>query len=292
MHAQMVHNGRLRPVENCLSPGQYGLLSGWGVFSTLRIYEGVPFAYEWHWERMARDAGRLRIKFDFDADEIRGHLLRLIEANHALEAAARMYFVRNQGGIWSAASDAETDYLLFTADIKPWPASSRLSVAAQARHAASPLAGVKVLSWVGNVATLEEAQQRGFDEVVLLNERDEVSECTAANIFIVRGGWLITPPLDSGCLPGVTRRAIIETLRGTELAVREDAFTLDDLRIAEEVFISSTTREVMPVREVEGARFPESGPVTARVRDALRTYIRDYVNAAKRYHEKTVMSDE
>ncbi len=276
MHSLILHNGRLGPVEACLSPGQFGLLSGWGVFSTLRIYSGVPFAFEWHWERMSRDARRLRVRLDFHPEEIRQQLLRLIGANQAQEAAARVYFVRNRG-LWSAGTTRDTDSLMFTADIASWPASSRLAVCPQARHAASPLAGVKVLSWIGNVSTLEEAQERGFDEAVLLNERGEVAECTSANLFAVRGGTLLTPPLDSGCLPGITRRTILELAPRLGLQVREQPLSLGELRAADELFLTSTTREVKPVREVEGSAFPELGPVTARVRAAFQDYVREYV---------------
>ncbi len=279
MHSQIIHNGKLGPVEACLSPGQFGLLTGWGVFSTLRIYSGVPFAFEWHWERLSRDAGRLRVSLDFNPEQIRGDLLRLIAANNALEAAARVSFVRNGGGLWSAKTGRDTDYLMFTAELSPWPVSSRLAVSPQARHAASPFAGVKVLSWVGNVATLEEAQERGFDETLLLNERNEVAECTAANLFVVRGGKLLTPPLDSGCLPGVTRRAIFEAAPRAGLEIIEQPLLLDQVRTADEIFITSTTREIMPVREVEGTMFPEGGPVTARVREAFRGFVRAYVES-------------
>jgi len=185
--------------------------------------------------------------------------------------------VRNKGGIWSLPPARETDYLLSTADLNPWPASSRLTVTPQGRHAAAPLAGVKVLSWITNVATLEEAQSRGFDETVLLNERGEVSECTAANIFIVRGGRLMTPSLATGCLRGVTRRTVFAAASRAGINIEETAFTLDELRAADEVFISSTTREIMPVREVDTTMFAVPGPWTERVHALYRGFVREYL---------------
>lgn len=282
MHSLIVHNGRLGPVEACLSPGQVGLLTGWGVFSTLRIYAGVPFAFEMHWERMSQDARRLRVRLDFDPEQIRRDLLKLIDANGAREGAARVSFIRNRGAFWSADTGRETDYLLFTADLQPWPLSARLTVLPQARHAASPLAGAKMLSWVGNVTTLEEAQGRGFNEAVLLNERGEVVECTSANIFVVRQGKLLTPPLDSGCLPGVTRRVLLELGPKLGLETRQQVLQLDDLHAADELFLSSTTRELMPVREVDGSPLPECGPVTERLRATFQAYVRGYVERNQR----------
>ncbi len=287
MHSLIIHNGRLGPLETCLSPGQAGLLTGWGVFSTLRIYAGLPFAYEMHWERMSQDARRLRLRLEFAPDEIRQDLLRLIDANNAREAAARIYFVRNRSGLWSAQTGRDTDYLLFTADLQPWPAAARLTVTPQARHSASPLAGVKMLSWVQNVATLEEAQARGFDETVLLNERGEVAECTAANIFAVAGGKLLTPPLDSGCLPGVTRRVLLEVAPRLAIETHEQALRVDDLLAADEVFISSTTRELIPVREVDGSALAGGGPVTARLQAAFQDYVRQYLERHQRVASST-----
>ena len=97
--------------------------------------------------------------------------------------------------------------------MKDWGGGVKLSVHAQARHAACEFRGTKILSWALNLAMLEEAQEAGFDEVILLNERGEVSECTSANIFAAQGSQVWTPPLDSGCLPGVTRELLLEEVR-------------------------------------------------------------------------------
>ncbi len=281
MHSRIVHNGVLRPMEACLSPGQVGLLTGWGVFTTLRIYGGVPFAFGLHWERVSHDAQRLRMQLDFEPEQIRQQLLQLIAANGAREAAARLSFVRNRAGMWSVKTGCETDYLLFTAELPPWPSSARLTVSPHARHAASALAGAKMLSWVANVATLEEVRERGFDETVLLNERGEVSECTAANLFAVRQGKLLTSSLDSGCLPGITRRIVLKLGPQLGLETREQVLRLDDLHTADEVFLSSTTRELMPVRELDGSPLPQ-GPVTARLQTAFQAYVRNYVESHQR----------
>lgn len=282
MHSQIIHNGRLAPVGPCLSPGQLGLLGGWGVFTTLRIYSGVPFAYEYHWERMTRDAGLLRVELPYHAAEIRGQLSRLVEANGAQEGAARIYFIRNGGNVWSMPAERETDYLIFTAGLPAWGESARLTVTPQGRHAASSLAGVKVLSWISNLATADQVHERGFDETILLNERGEVAECTAANVFIVRNGTVLTPPLDSGCLPGVTRRVLLEAASAAGIEAREQVLRLDDLPAADEVFISSTTREVLPVREIDGRQLRQQWPASTGLRAVFRDYVRRYVERNQR----------
>src|SRR5690606_29822021 len=111
------------------------------------------------------------------------------------------------------------------------------------RHAANEFAGVKYMSWAQNLTWYERAHEQGFDEVVLLNERGEVAECTSANIFIASEGRVYTPPLSSGCLPGVTRAALIEDIRpAIGLRVTEKTLLPSDLEAADEVFITSTTR--------------------------------------------------
>src|SRR5581483_3662958 len=104
MHRHLLHNGEIRDTtEPLVSPGQVGFMNGWGVFSTLRVADGVLFAYERHYARMQRDAERFRIEFDFDAAELCDLLLRLIEANQAYNATLRVAIVRNRGGLFEGA---------------------------------------------------------------------------------------------------------------------------------------------------------------------------------------------
>ncbi|MEJ2008360.1 MAG: aminotransferase class IV, partial [Acidobacteriota bacterium] len=101
LHRFVHHNERLVPMEEVrLSPGQAGLLNGWGVFTTLRIYGGRPFAFRRHWKRLATDAGRLRIPVEFKPEVVFKQLARLIEANHVADGCARIYFIYNKVGYW------------------------------------------------------------------------------------------------------------------------------------------------------------------------------------------------
>lgn len=274
MHSLVLYNDRLAPAtERILSPGQIGLLSGWGVFTTLRIYDGVPFAWERHWARMAKDAALLHVPLTADRDDVYGRIVELIRANHAEDSVARLCVVRNQGGFWEGPGIASAaDLICLTADVKSWSDTVRLTVARQARHAASGFAGAKILSWAHNLTWVEEAQSRGFDEVILLNERDEVAECTSANIFAVLDGKVLTPPLASGCLPGVTRNLLLEEIGGVE----EKTLRLEDLYRAGEVFITSTTRELLAVSRIDDRAIPVTGQTRARLQQAFTDYVRRY----------------
>jgi branched-chain amino acid aminotransferase len=282
MHPLLLHNGVLRDTgDNFLSPGQVGLLNGWGVFSTIRVYDGVMFAWKRHWDRMVRDAKKLRIPMPSEVD-LERQLHKLIEGNQAYNATLRVCVVRNRGGMFEGpAVRSDYDVIAFTRDVNDWGESVRLGIVPQARHAENEFAGTKVLSWAFNLTWYESARERGFDEVVLLNERNEVSECTSANLFVVHDGRVITPALrSSGCLAGITRDVILHDL--AELDVSERTLLLPDLESADEVFITSTTREVLPVSFIDqiGTK-PVNGPVTARVSEAFTEFTRVYTGQHK-----------
>ncbi len=118
----LLHNDDIRETgERGLSPGQVGLLNGWGVFSTLRVYDGVPFAFERHWDRMKYDATRMRVPFPEDAAWLEGNLHRLIEANRASNATLRVVVVRNRGGLYEGPSmRRDFDVIAFTVEVKTW----------------------------------------------------------------------------------------------------------------------------------------------------------------------------
>ena len=214
MHPYVLYNDQIvRATDAILRPGQLGLLAGWGVFTTFRVYEGVPFAFARHWQRMERDAALLHIDLRFNGDEVEADLMKLVAANDAAESTLRLCGFRSEGGFWAGpGSGNASDLVAMTNDLKRWKDSVALGVSENARFAASPFAGTKTLSWAHNLTLVEAAQAEGFDETILLNERGEVAECTSANLFAVRDERTYTPPLSSGLLPGVTRALMIEEL--------------------------------------------------------------------------------
>ena len=280
MHRFLLHNDEIRDAgDRILSPGQVGLMNGWGVFSTLRVYDGVLFAWERHWDRMRSDAARMSVPFPEASAWVHQRLVRLIEANQAWNATLRVCIVRNRGGMFEGPEGPPAfDLIAFTRDVNQWGEGARLGVVAHARHAASPFAGAKILSWSQNLAMYERAHADGFDEVVLLNERGEVSECTSANIFLAQGTRVWTPPLSSGCLPGVTRAVFLEEIQVPGFEIFEDTVFPSDLEAADEVWITSTTRELLRVTSVDGLQLNAGhGPIRARLQDAFQKFVRTYV---------------
>ncbi len=284
MHAFILHNDRILPAASAvLAPGQIGLLSGWGVFSTVRVSGGVLFAWERHWARLRHDAELLRVPFPADPDAVRRSLLKLVEANGAYDSTLRLVIVRNRGGIWEGPGlDRDYDLIALTTTLKNWGEGTRLALVPNARHGASPFAGVKSLSWSMNLCWLEKAQVRGFDEALLLDEHGNVSECTSANIFIARGSRVLTPPLSSGCLPGVTRDLLLHEIHVPGIKVEEQDLTPADLLSADEVFITSTTRNLLPVRSLEQDELKCRGNVHMLLSAAFAGYVESYVGAEAR----------
>lgn len=284
MHKLLLHNGAIRAADELLlSPGQTGVLTGWGVFSTIRVYDGVMFAWERHWKRMVQDAKLFRVPFPSDSDALHADLMRLIEANQAWNSTLRVSVLRNRGGLFEGPGiTREYDVIGFTREVRVWGTEVRLGIQLNARHAANEFAGAKILSWAQNLAIYERAHELGLDEMVLLNERGEVSELTSANIFAVHGGVVRTPPLSSGCLPGVTRAVMLEELRVPGIEVRESTLLPADLESADEVIVTSSTRELLPVVFIQGLNLRVRG---SEVCDKLRAALIDYVHAYVARHK-------
>jgi len=291
MHRFLLHNSDIRSTaERDLSAGQVGLLCGWGIFSTLRVYDGVMFSWERHWQRMCRDAERMHVPIPGDPATLESKLQDLIAANEAWNSTLRVAIIRNRGGLFEGPGlTRDYDVIAFTVDPVRWPKTMKLGLIPQGRHAASEFAGTKYISWAENLTRYERAHQQGLDEVVLLNERGEVSECTSANIFAVdaSGKHVWTPPLNSGCLAGVTRAVLLEEVKVSGVTIEEKVLLPQDLSTASEIFVTSTTRELLPVISIQGlaleTRTAEAGaPVCDRLSAAFSERVKSYVNPRRK----------
>lgn len=281
IHRHIYHNDRLSPVERVrLSPGQAGLMNGWGLFSTLRIHRGEAFAYERHWRRLEKDAAIIRLPMPYAGPKVRVYLHEVIRANKVDDGCARIYLIYNSVGFWkSAEKQPDVDLIINTADLPSYQEPVRLRVREHGRHAASMLCSVKTTSWLNNVWAAADAANEGFDEVIMLNERGEVAECTSANIFAVKNGKVITPPLSSGCLEGVTRGILFEIAPEAGVSLTEQTIRLEDLYSADEVFITSTNRNLISVGEIAGKKIAGvARGVTSQLRELFEVYLTEYVS--------------
>ena len=284
MHPYLLHNDEIRAArDSVIAPGQVGFLNGWGVFTTIRVYNGVMFAWERHWARLCRDAAKMYVPMPEQSAWLEAQLYRLIDANRAIEATLRVAIVRNKGGMFEGPDiERDFDVIAFTRDVADWGDAVKLGIVSQARHAANEFAGVKFISWAQNLAWYEQAHRRGLDEMVLLNERNEVSECTSANIFTVFGDRVFTPGLrTSGCLAGITRDVLLNDIHIPGVEIGEHVLLPADLQSADEVFITSTTREILPVKSIEGLSIKMGRSMIPRLQEAFTAYHQTYIEATK-----------
>jgi branched-chain amino acid aminotransferase len=237
-------DGAISPAADARIPvTDEGLLRGDGAFEVIRLYGGRPFALEDHYARLARSCAGLRLPSDLDA--LRAEVAALLEAAGPADALLRLVLTRGGRRI---------------AIIEPLPV--RAAVARVASVTFSPtrvLDGLKTLSYAANMLAGRLARERGCDEALYVTPHGRVLEGPTWSFFWVRDGELLTPPLEDRILASITRARVLE-----ECSVSEEPCTLDDLRGAEEAFIASTVREVMPIAAIDDLELPAApGAVTA-----------------------------
>ena len=252
-------NGRLvAPDEPAISALDHGVTVGDGVFETLKVVGGRPFAMTRHLDRLERSAAGLGLPAP-DRDGVRDACATVVtqltdEAVYRL----RITFTAGEGPLGSDRADGASTLLVAASPAPAWGGGTTLAVAPWPRNEHSPLTGLKTTSYADNVVALSWAKQRGAGEAVFANSAGRLCEGTGSNVFVVLDGRLVTPPLSSGCLAGITRALVIEWCG----AVEED-LPVQALDQADEVFITSSTRDVQAVTAVDGQP-KQQGPITAR----------------------------
>jgi branched-chain amino acid aminotransferase len=251
-----------------VSPFDHGLLTGDGVFETLRVYDGQPFAVRRHLARLERSAAGLGLAVP-DAAELRAALDAVVEANGFRRARLRVTVTggpsplgSERGGVAPtiivaggplSAADEPADVV-----VVPWPRNER-----------GALAGLKTISYGENVVALAYARERGAGEAIFGNTAGKLCEGTGTNVFVGVEGRLVTPPVSAGCLAGVTRDLLLETTGATEADL-----PLTALGEAPEAFLTSSTREVQPIRAVDRRPLPDApGPLTTAAAEAFAAIV-------------------
>jgi branched-chain amino acid aminotransferase len=263
-------NGRLCNLDEArISPLDHGLLVGDGVFETLVARQGRPFAAREHWERLVHSCGVTGLKAPPEADCLAA-MEAVLKANLLNEARVRVTITGGDGPLGSERGDSEPTMLVSATALKPWPPTERVCLAPWTRNENGALAGVKSTSYGGNVRALAYARARGCGEALLANTRGELCEGTGSNVFVLMGGRLITPPLASGCLAGVTRRLVLKACSEAGIACFEEALPAEAaLRCCDEAFLTSSTRDVHPVSQIGERALTPAGPVTGLVAAAF-----------------------
>ena len=252
-------NGRIVSGETAaVSVFDHGLLVGDGVFETFRVVDGAPFALTRHMQRLAASAAAIGIDVP-DESEMRAAISDLVAHAGLEQARLRLTVTSGPGPLGSSrGAGPPTAILAITAD-SDWPPTASVAVVPWPRNERSALAGVKSTSYAENALALARAHEIGASEAIFANTAGNLCEGTGSNVFVGIGGELLTPPLSAGCLAGVTRALLLEATAAVERDI-----PISDLATADEAFVTSSTRGVHPVSDVDGIALPSCpGPLTS-----------------------------
>jgi branched-chain amino acid aminotransferase len=260
-------NGELLPDDDArVSVFDHGLVVGDGVFETIKVAAGVPFAMTRHLQRLRKSALGLGL-VEPDLESIKAGAMAVVAASGAPPLARmRITYTAGKAPLGSERGNSPATSIVAMAE-QPFPAAAVDVVTVPwPRNERGALSGLKTTSYGENVRALAYAAERGGSEAIFPNTVGQLCEGTGTNVFVVKGGRLLTPPLSSGCLAGVTRALVIEWAD----AVEED-LPLDALATADEAFLSGTTRDVQPIRNVDGKPLPAApGSVTQKAAEIFR----------------------
>jgi branched-chain amino acid aminotransferase len=285
MAATVNVNGRVSAQEHAvISVFDHGFLYGEGVYETLRTYNGQPFLFDRHMRRLRNSADMLALAVPLTNEEIDARFRETMRTaglgdSREREAYIRILVTRGIGELTydPAATPMPSVVVIVKPNVHPareiFERGVRVSLVGVVRNHPStvnPL--IKSNSLLNNALAMQEALRHGGFEGVMRNHKGELAECTQSNLFIVKNGAALTPPLDAGLLPGITREFLFEVGAEAGIPVREQVLRDDDLLGADESFLTSTTRELVPIVQVDGTTIGAGtpGPVTRALLDGYR----------------------
>ena len=268
-------NDRLVPEEEArVSVFDHGLLYGDGVFEGLRSYSGRVFRLEAHLDRLWASARAICLEIPLSKEVLGRAVNETLAANNLADGYVRLVVTRGAGSLGLDPNRTKNPQVIVIADTialyarEAYEQGLRIVTAATQRvHPAALSPRVKSLNYLNNIMAKLEGLQAGCVEALMLNHKGEVAECTADNVFVVRGRRLLTPPPDAGILEGITRGAVMELAEAAGIDCREATLTRHDLYTADECFLTGTAAEVLPVVEIDGRKVGPGtpGPMTTRL---------------------------
>ncbi len=265
MSALWINGALVDEADARISPFDHGLLTGDGVFETLRIAGARPFAARRHLDRLARSTAGMRLPCP-PAAVVRDAMEQVIRANGIEVGRLRVTVTGGPSALGSDRAATGPTVIVAAGPLPVWPPAADVAVAPWPRNERGALTGIKSTSYGENVVALADARDRGAGEAIFANLAGNLCEGTGSNVFVAIGGRLVTPPLAAGCLAGVTRDLVLELVD-----VVEEDLPVTALAAAEEAFLTSSTRDVQPIRAVDGKVLPACpGPVTAAAAAAFR----------------------
>jgi len=282
MAATVSVNGRITSGADAVVPVfDHGFLYGEGIYETMRTYRGRPFLYERHMRRLRNSARMILLELPFSNDDLAARIAETMTAAalEGAEAYVRVLVTRGVGDLTydPRATPNPSVIVIVKPHVHPSPERYEHGVGVVIvdvvrNHPGTVNPMIKSNNLLNCALAAQEAIRRGGFEGIMRNYRGEISECTTSNLFIVQGGVALTPPLESGLLPGITREFVFDVGQAIGVEVREHVLRDEDLFTADEVFLTSTTRELLPIISVDARAVANGrpGPVTKTLLEEFR----------------------
>jgi len=272
-------DGKFVPEEEAtVSVFDHGLLYGDGIFEGIRAYHGKVFRLQEHIDRLYDSAKAILLTIPLTKEEMTEAVLQTLRENDLSEGYIRLVVTRGKGYLGLSPDRCERPTVfIIAAKLELYPREfyekglSVITVPTMRTHPAALNPAVKSLNYLNNIMAKVEGKLAGVQEVIMLNSEGLVAECSGDNIFILKNGMLSTPPIYMGALGGITRKVIMELAERLEFPLREQPMTRYDLFVADEMFLTGTGAEVIPVVEVDGRVIGDGtpGPVSKKLLDAF-----------------------
>lgn len=284
MSIKIYMNGQLVDREDAkVSVFDHGFLYGDGIFEGIRVYNGKIFRAKKHIDRLWDSAKTLDIKIPISKDEMKAAIYKTVEANGFVDAYIRLVVTRGEGTLGLDAHTCGTPNIiviaqalsLYSADF--YEKGIKIVTASTIRNPSDSLSPrVKSLNYLNNIMAKIEAYYAGCEEALMLNHKGDVCECTGDNIFIVKNGKLMTPPINACILEGVTRNTVLEICKELGLEACEQDFTRHDVYTADECFLTGSAAELIPVVALDGRDIADGkpGPITMRILSAFGEFVK------------------
>lgn len=281
-----LNNKLVRKEKAMISVFDHGFLYGDGIYETLRAYNGIVFMLDEHIERLYRSASLIQLTINKNADAIKKAVYQTLRANKLREAVIRITVSRGPG---PAGLDPELckkpTFVIFVTRFRNYPEQCyrkgvKISIVKTRRNIISALnPQIKSLNFLNNVLAKIEAKNENAFEALMLNYRGYLAEGTVSNVFFIKDDSLYTPGLSAGILGGITRIAVLDIARQCGFKIRQGIFRKNAIYGADEVFLSNTTMEVMPVSHVDNVKIgTRAGKTTKMFHLAYKQKVADYIN--------------
>ena len=277
-------DGQLLPREQArVSVYDHGLLYGDGVFEGIRVYNSKIFKAQAHVRRLFDCAKAIRLDIPYTPDQLIACIEQTFRANHFVDCYVRLVVTRGEGDLGiDPRKSARPSVICICDKIAVFPPELYekgipvITSSWMRNHPNATPPRIKSLNYLNNVLAKIEANDAGVPEAIMLNHLGNVAECTADNIFVVRDGVIRTPAADQGILEGITRGVILELCQKHQIPCHETIVQRQDLYIADEMFVTGTGAEVMPVTKVDGRVIGQghAGPITRRLMEAFHAFVR------------------